>query len=180
MHKLIATLIALSICVCVHGAGAAKKEQEKEPKKEQSRHEKIYQFQHKVLPLVLFEAGGAFYELLSDFSGENAAKFANAVAGAVDVEFAKATTVKKIAGHDAVLITFPKPEKAPQCYYVIISNTKGLLRYITLEMATDILGIGTKTALCEWIASGQHLNRGTKKYTDAESFIVDALKKETN
>jgi len=168
MQKILTTLtlVIISICVCAHGADAPKKE---------SRHDKIYMLQHRVLPRITFNTGGEFYKRLAEGNTEPTKK---AISGAVDEKFAKAVTFKKLDGHEAVLITFPKPEKAPQCYYVIIEKTENSFRYVTLEMAEDILGAGTKTMVCEWAGGTQHLNFGSRKYTDAQSFMDDALKKE--
>ena len=99
-----------------------------------------------------------------------------AAAKLIDEDFSKAIVAQTVSDGSAVLLSFPKPVEAPECYFVLVIKTEESFRYVTLEMTEDILDMGFKSVIGEWTAEGSHLNLGVRKYIDLESFLNEALK----
>jgi hypothetical protein len=137
-----------------------------------SLHQNIYRLQHRVLPVLTHQTTGKFFELL--LSGETN-KLYGIASNEVNTAFADAVTVKLLDNPAGILLTFPAPNKAPECFFVYITKTGDAYRYITLEKTLDIFEHGNKSVVGEWTAEKMHLNRGSRKYDDAESFLAEII-----
>jgi hypothetical protein len=94
----------------------------------------------------------------------------------ISPEFAEGISVKPMSESNGVLITFPKPDNMPECYFVLIRQVDKKFMYITYEKTMDISNEGLIGAVCGWSSEGTHNNYGFQKYTDPDSFVSDALK----
>jgi len=135
-----------------------------------SPHQKVYQFQHRFLPAAILQMNGELFNYLK--SGETQ-KFYNLASHEVSQSFADAITVKLLDNPKGILLIFPPPTEAPDCFFVYITQFGDTYRYITLEKTLDIFEHGNKSVVGEWTAGKKHLNRGARKYDDAESFLAE-------
>lgn len=164
MRYLIIVLVAGMVATFVQAADA--------PRKEPTRHEKVYYFEHQLIPHWIFQSKGAFFnDLLAGRTG----RLITAAVDNVDEEFAKAMEVELVANQDAVLITFMEPVEPPECYRALVIRKGETFQYVTLEKTEDILQTGVKSVIGEWTAKGSHLNRGPQKYTGAHRFLISVL-----
>lgn len=137
---------------------------------EPTTHQKIYSFQHRILPKWTHQTNGAFYNDLREGLPAQLVEAATEIAGQ---DFAKQMAVTNVATPEGVLVTFSQPLDAPLCFFVFIMKTEQGFRYLTLEKSMDIAEDGTKSALCEWAKEGRHMNYGSRNYTDSKSFLAD-------
>jgi len=133
-------------------------------------HQKIYAFEHRVMPRWTHQTKGAFYEDMRKGLPVRLVDAAREIAGD---EFANHIKVSNVATPEGVLVAFHEPEDAPLCFFVFIMKTEEGFRYLTLEKSIDITGDGTTSALCEWSYDGRHMNFGPRTYTDSKKFLVD-------
>lgn len=141
--------------------------------KEPSLHQKIYFFEHRLLPNWVHSPDGAFFADLEKGSTDLMSKAATDIIGK---EFADAIHVKGIEKDRIVLLQFPKPKEAPECFYAAVIKSGSAYRYITLEMGDDLMKQGVKTFLCEWKSDGQHADYGPRQYDDEEHFVSEVTK----
>lgn len=158
--------LVLVLCLWSSPSIAADDERQETP-----RGDRIYYFQHKLLPKWTFESGGAFF---ADLHSGRIARLLQAATDIVDAEFAKTVAVRPLEGASRVLIAFESPMRAPLCYFIIVEKTdEASFRFMTLEMTEDILGTGAKSVVGEWRREGAHGNWGFRSYTDEESFVSE-------
>ncbi len=138
------------------------------PTEEPTEHQRIYYFQHRVLPSWTHDSDGAFFANLQKDSHE---RFIEVAAEIVNQEFADQIVISQFGDGTEILITFPIPKQIPECYFVYIRKEGDTYRYITLERTEDILGQGMKSVVAEWSPDGAHLNMGPRTYDDAERFL---------
>ncbi|MBN1905060.1 MAG: hypothetical protein JW927_08185 [Deltaproteobacteria bacterium] len=167
-------LFALPLFTSVTGTDQ-KKEPGVTPKINQqgpSLHDRIYFFQHRLLPGWTFNSDGAFYK---DLMSGSVTRVKAAATEMVSHEFAEGISVKTVGESNGVLITFPKPDNVPDCYFVFIRQVDNKFMYITYEKTMNIADEGFAGAVCGWSSEGKHSNYGFQKYTDPDSFVSDAL-----
>jgi hypothetical protein len=175
MKKIILCILLLSLPLFT---SVTSTEQKKEPgvipKTDQgpSLKDRIYFFQHRLLPGWTFNSDGAFYK---DLMSGNISRIKAAATETVSSKFAEGISIKPMNDSNGVLIIFPKPDNMPECYFVFIRQIDNKYLYITYEKTMDIANEGLIGAVCGWSSEGRHSNYGFQKYTDPESFITDAL-----
>jgi hypothetical protein len=138
-----------------------------------NRHQTIYQFEHVILPDWVHHSSGHFFNDLADGIPSSMTELAQQV---VDQKFADALTLKAYPKKQAFALTFPTPEKTPECYFAIIKKEADGFSYFTLEQGLDLFGIGTSCVLCKWTEDGTHQNLGKREYRDLNSFAKEVLK----
>ncbi|MCX6953519.1 MAG: hypothetical protein NTV51_15320 [Verrucomicrobia bacterium] len=143
---------------------------------EPSLGQRIYHFEHRLLPKWTHQSNGAFF---ADLSSVGAAPLLAPATDIVSKEFAEKLAVRALPERSQVLVTFPKPTEIAHCYFAIIEKTGETFRYITLELTEDLFEDGTKAVVGEWTADGSHKNRGPRKYADAERFLAELAPKPT-
>lgn len=163
----------LVMCVLVAAAVSVKSADDKPETKEPTRHQRIYYFEHRLLPRWTFESDGRFYE---DLKAGKLDRLKDAAGKIVDKEFAAKIVVSGDASPAQVMITFDPPSDSPLCYYVILKKSGGGYGFYTLERTEDLMGIGVKTMVCGWSPEGSHNNYGGRKYTDAATFSSEIEK----
>jgi hypothetical protein len=177
MKHLILSILLLSLPLFT---AVTSTEQKTEPsvnskidQQEPSLNDRIYYFQHRLLPGWTFKSNGAFFK---DIMSGDSSKIKAAASKIISPEYAEKISVKPIRESNGVLITFPEPENVPDCYFVLIRQVDNKYMYITYEKTMNIADEGFAGAVCGWSSEGTHSNYGFQKYTDPESFISDALK----
>jgi hypothetical protein len=141
--------------------------------KEASIHEKIYYFQHLLLPQWTFESKGAFFDDLMHDHPDTLIKAASEIVGE---EFSQKLSVRKYNEFNGVLLTFQTPNETPECYFIYIVKEKDGFKLYTYEKTMDLFGSGNKGVVGGWSADGKHSNFGPRKYDDADSFITELQK----
>jgi hypothetical protein len=144
--------------------------EESVPPKEITIHQKIYNFQHRLLPRWTHQSGGAFF---NDLVQDRPEILLMAATEMVGEEFARNISIKKYKDPEAVLLTFPPPKESPACYFIYIAKTKDGFEFYTYEKTVDLFKKGDKGVVGEWSANKGHLNFGPRKYEDAESFVQE-------
>jgi hypothetical protein len=135
-----------------------------------SMHQKIYQFQHRLLPKWTHDSKGVFfYDLMSGNTG----RLIVAAERIVGEEFSKKIEIRKYPEAKGVLLIFPAPNEPPECFFIYIAKAKDGFRFFTYEKSADIFGDDDKGVVGEWTADGTHLNIGSRKYDDADSFVSE-------
>jgi hypothetical protein len=142
---------------------------EKKPE-ELTISQRTYYFEHRLLPKWTHGSKGAFF---ADLRSGDTARIKAAAAEIVGKEFADKLTVRPLPDSRRVLLTFQAPSEPPLCFFAIIEKDGEVFHYITLELTEDILSDGTKSVVGEWSVDGGHLNRGGRKYSDADSFLAE-------
>ncbi|HXA80740.1 MAG TPA: hypothetical protein VNV14_05660 [Opitutaceae bacterium] len=148
------------------------------PQKEPTESDRVYYFEHKLLPNWVHKSEGAFY---SDLAQGNTKQLTDAATEIIGKDFSDGIKIRKIDKTDGILITFPKPKEPPQCFFAAVLKDGSEYHYVTLELGEDITGDGSSKAfLCEWANNGDHLDFGPRKYNDEAHFLSeleDRLKK---
>ena len=136
---------------------------------------RVYFFQHKMISKWVFESDGAFY---NDLKENNIRSFILNGAQVVGQNYMNEVLVEPIDGKDAVLITFPEPESAANCFYAIVQKTDDDFSYFTYEKTFHFPGIsdGIEGVVGGWGRDGGHLNFGPRAYKTSAEFVVDVLK----
>jgi hypothetical protein len=135
-----------------------------------SEHDKIYHFQHRILPRWTHGSDGKFYE---DLLKGNNDRLMAAAKKIVSEEFSKKIKIQRIAESNSILLVFPAPVEPPECYFIIISKVKNEYRIYTYEKTHDITKAGYKGVIGKWTPEGDHHNLGARKYEDAEQFMKE-------
>ncbi len=143
--------------------------------KKPTLHDKVYYFQHRLLPKWTFNSKGAFF---NDLMHDRHEKLKKAAIKIVGEDFRKKITIRKYIDVDGVLLTFPTPKEAAECYFIYIARDENEFSFYTYEKTADLLGSGHKGAVCGWSPDMTHINYGFRKYDDAASFVADIHKKE--
>ncbi|HTQ30809.1 MAG TPA: hypothetical protein VMI53_06325 [Opitutaceae bacterium] len=139
-------------------------------RKEPTVHDRIYAFEHRILPAWVHQSEGAFYADLEQGHHEQLTETATKLGGS---DFAAGIKIRRIDEPAGFLITFPAPQTMPECYFAAVLKDGGQYRYVTLELTEDLFNDGTKTCLCEWSRDGSHLNFGPRKFADEASFLAE-------
>jgi hypothetical protein len=134
-----------------------------------SYHDKVYYFQHRLLPEWTFQSDGKFFE---DISNGEIEQLKTAASEIVSQKFAENISVQSVFENNAVLLLFPQPTQSPECYYILIVKDSNLFQFFTLEKANDIMKVGFKSVVCAWTEK-MHLNYGSRKYNDVDSFLKE-------
>lgn len=132
--------------------------------------DRIYFFQHRLLPRWTHESRGSFFDAIKAGPIDELRSIASEV---VDAEFAAALRVLPLGGPDQVVIAFAPPKEPPECFCVLILRSGESYRYLTLEMSDDLFKEGDRSVIGEWTPDGTHANFGHRKYADVTSFIAD-------
>jgi hypothetical protein len=138
--------------------------------KEPTAQERVYHFEHKLLPAWVHKSEGAFY---ADLAQGDTKRLTEAATEIIGKDFADGIKIRKIEKPDGVLITFPKPKEAPECFFAAVLKDGSEYHYVTLELGENILDDGAKTFLCEWSSEGSHLDFGPRKYDDEAHFLSE-------
>jgi len=132
--------------------------------------ERIYFFEHRLLPKLTYESDGKF---LAELISGDTAVLAGAAAEIVSPLYAKGISMQVLDPPGAVLLTFSNPNRAPDCYYIFIARSGDGHLFFTYEKMMDLSGDNFIGMVGAWTPSGAHANFGPRKYTDASSFLSD-------
>jgi len=137
---------------------------------EPTQHQKVYYFEHQLLPKWVHKSDGAFFE---DLASGATGRLSAAATKIVGKPFADALHVRVIEKDRVVLLTFAKPGQPPECFYAALIKNGTTYRYLTLEADEDITGQGVKAFYCEWTSEGSHSDFGPRRYDDEASFLEE-------
>jgi hypothetical protein len=140
---------------------------------EPTMHDRIYFFEHRLLPQWTHKTKGAFFD---DLMNDRTEKMKSAAVEIVGEEFWKGITIRKFNERKAVLLIFPIPKETPEYYFVYIASTENGYKYFTYEKTFDLQGTGNKGVVGAWSMDGSHINMGARKYEDVDSFISEIEK----
>jgi len=132
-----------------------------------SRHDCVYYFQHKLLPRWTHQSDGQFYEDMRDGIPPQLLEAASKIVGK---EFADSISIQALEETDGIFIHFAEPQEVPECYYVIILKSEEGFEFFTLEKALDFMNEGYISVVAMWTDDGSHLNLGSYKFSDAQTF----------
>jgi hypothetical protein len=162
--------LAMDLFVILHIGGCATPEGTGNRGSAPSLHDRIYFFEHRLLPRWTHGTNGAFFdELMTD----RTEKLIAAATETVGEEFARGITIRKFPERKAVFLSFPKPKAPPGCFFVYIAWAENGFQYYTYEKTFDIAQVGNKGVVGVWSADGKHGNEGPRKYEDADSFLTE-------
>ena len=136
-------------------------------------HQKVYYFEHQLLPEWTHQTKGEFF---SDLSKGKLDRITEAATDIVGKDFAQKLSVRTLPGSSRVLIKFEEPGEPPLCFFALVEKRGDAFRYFTLERTEDIFEDGTRSVFGEWDGQGAHMNLGTRKYSDEEHFLADIPK----
>lgn len=179
MKQLILPIILLALGGCastskVEEASATQAVEAAETKSEPTTQQKIYYFQHKLLPKWTFESNGQF---LDDLLNGRLAQLEQAASEIVSPEYYSKIMVMPLDEKKAVAISFPSPEYPAHCFYALIVNDGQGFSYYTYEKTLNLFGEEDMAGVVGgWGKEGGHHNYGPRAYTDLDSFIKDVLK----
>ena len=145
-----------------------------EEKAEPSHHDRIYYFQHRLLPDWVHNSNGQFF---SDLESGIHSKILDAAKEIVDVEFSEALRIESIPEKKAHLITFQTPIETPECFFILIKKEDKGFAFYTLEKSFDLFGKGYQSVVGMWTPEGVHLNLGERKYITLDEFLDEILSK---
>jgi hypothetical protein len=157
-------LLAINSCTCL----ASQEDQRPEP----TPHQKIYFFQHKLIPEWTHRTNGAFF---GDLSNGRHQRLLDIAAEIVSPEFSNGISIKPYPKVGGLLISFPTPVEPPECYFIYIHKDpkKHAFSLFTYEKTRDPFGRGNKGVVGSWSADGEHGNHGSRTYEDAGSFVTE-------
>ena len=163
-------LVCCMALLTINGACLAQ-----EPAKEPTMKDRIYFFQHRLIPQWTHQSEGAFF---NDLNSGKSEKLIEAATKIVSPEFAAAISIKKYPDENGVLIKFAAPVEVPQCYFIFIYKDKNSSKFslYAYEKTHDLLKEGNKGVVGQWSAEGGHSNLGARTYEDPESFVSEVQK----
>lgn len=163
-------LVFCTALLAINGASLAE-----EPAKEPTMKERIYFFQHRLIPQWTQQSEGAFF---NDLNSGKSEKLIDAATKIVSPAFAAAISIQKYPDENGILIKFAAPVETPQCYYAYIHKSKSGDKFslYTYEKTLDLLKEGNKGVVGLWSAEGGHSNFGARTYEDQESFVSEVQK----
>ena len=131
----------------------------------QPSKKKIYNFQHKFIPYLLFNTDEKFYNdlLLGNWEYLYQKSYDNFGADYTD-------KISILTNENGILIQFPEPNHSLLTYYIFIFKEKDRLRLLTYEKSDQPGVIGY---VGEWLSNGEHINHGPRNYQSYESFLAD-------
>lgn len=138
-----------------------------------SVHQKIYHFQHRLLPKWTHESKGVFFD---DLMAGNTDRLLAAATKHVGEDFSKKIEIRKYPEANGVLLIFPTPNETPECFFIYIVKAKSGFRFFTFEKTSDLFGDGDIGVVGEWTADGTHNSFDSRKYDDIESFVTELQK----
>lgn len=129
---------------------------------------RIYLFEHRILPQLVYGSEGMLFNDLMAGNSEPLRQYAQAV---VSEEFAQALRVSPKPDMNGVLVSFAPPQQTPHCYFVFIAQDGERLYYYTYEKTMDLFQKGDQGVLGGWNPSYNHENFGTFSWSDSNSFL---------
>lgn len=135
---------------------------------EPTAHQKLYYFEHRLLPKWAHRTQGAFFEDLRAGRVERLQEAARAIVGP---EFAGALVVEAVPVPTGVLLTFAAPAERGDCYFAFVAKVGEGYRYFTYEKAMSITGQDIEACIGEWGEDGGHRNFGFRNEKAREVFL---------
>ncbi|HQF39738.1 MAG TPA: hypothetical protein PK322_11530 [Opitutaceae bacterium] len=135
---------------------------------EPTPHQKLYYFEHRLLPKWTHGTQGAFFEDLLAGKVERLQEAAREIVGP---EFAAALTVEVVEAPAGVLVTFAAPAERGDCYFAFIAKVGEGYRFFTYEKAMSITGRDIEACIAEWGEDGGHRNFGFRSDKAREEFL---------
>ena len=160
---LLLPLLALASCPIIAADSPAPAATE-----EPTPHQKLYYFEHRLLPKWAHRTQGAFYADLLAGRVERLQEAARAIVG---LEHAGALTVEAVAAPAGILLTFAAPAERGDCYFAFVAKVGEGYRYFTYEKAMSITGQDIAACVGEWGEDGGHRNFGFRKEKAREEFL---------
>lgn len=134
--------------------------------------ERIYYFQHKLIPKWVFESNGEFF---FDLNNRNPQQLVAAATDIVNAEYANEIIITPITNKSAVSIRFPEPNSFANCYFALIIKKDSAFSYYTYEKSMPFGKEAIFGVVGGWDNEGNHYNYGPRGYMSEEEFIEDVL-----
>lgn len=136
---------------------------------EPTPHQKLYYFEHRLLPKWAHRTQGAFYD---DLQAGRVDRLQEAAREIVGPEFAAALAVEVVEAPAGVLVTFAAPAERGDCYFAFIAKVGEGYRFFTYEKAMSITGQDIEACIAEWGEDGGHRNFGFRDDTARGTFLT--------
>lgn len=170
------TVLIISLFLLLFSCGPAKKSaMQTQPKTltaKEKWHKSVYYLQHRILPDWTYNSDGKFYKEL--LTGDSKS-LRGITTDLLSSQYAEALKIEHRPEAKGVLITFPKPQEAPECYFAFIISIGNKYKYYTYEKTFQLEGSDVSAMVCSWTKEG-HLNHGGRTYTTADEFVADIAK----
>jgi hypothetical protein len=167
------TAIAICLYVLLHMNEHCCFAEEVTSPKPPSAHDKIYYFQHRLLPQWTHESEGAFFD---DLMHDRLDRLTRAALEIVGEDFSRRIQFRKYPESNGILLTFVAPAEAPECFFIYIAKTEAGFQFYTYEKTIDLFGTGVKGVLGAWSKDKVHSNLGPRTYEDTNSFAAELQK----
>ena len=137
--------------------------------------EKVYFFQHNILPEWTFTTDGGFY---ADLLQGDLSRLKMAAKEVISIDYANGISSEVLKDETSVLIKFPKPKAMANCFYVLIQKSNDGFNFYTYEKTMNfgdnepVVGV-----VGSWSPEGSHANLGGRTYVKASDFVADILGK---
>ena len=135
---------------------------------EPTPHQKLYYFEHRLLPKWAHRTQGDFFADLVAGRVERLQAVAREIVGP---EYAAALTVETVAVPAGVLVLFAEPAERGDCYFAFIAKVGEGYRYFTYEKAMSITGEAIEACIGEWDEDVGHRNFGFRNTKALEVFL---------
>ncbi len=135
---------------------------------EPTPHQKLYYFEHRLLPKWAHRTQGAFFEDLRAGRVDRLQEAARAIVGP---EYAGALVVEAVPVPTGVLLTFAAPAERGDCYFAFVAKVGEGYRYFTYEKAMSVTGEAIEACIGEWGEDGGHRNFGFRNDKAREEFL---------
>jgi len=143
--------------------------------KEPTFQQKVYYFQHRMLPEWVHKSNGNFY---LDMMNGDIHQLRRAAAEVISVEYAEAIQIIPYEKSSAVLFVFPEPKAPANCFFAFVKKEGDSYTYTTYENTLK-LGLPDDDKVVgvvgSWDKEGNHNNYGARGYSDVESFVKEVL-----
>jgi hypothetical protein len=138
----------------------------------ETTHDKIYFFEHRLIPQWVHDTNGAFFSDLVNGEHAQLLAFASQV---VSSEFSEGISIITYPEKASFLIRFPEPGEPPECFFIYVQKNEDSETFslYTYEKTLELGEGGFKGVVGSWSADKSHANQGPRSYDDAASFISD-------
>lgn len=168
MRHFLWLLASLTVVTVPPAQSEAPKTQPPAALAEPSAHQKLYYFEHRLMPQWTHRSDGAFYADLREGKVERVKNAAEKLVGAA---FAEKLTIENIEAPEGVLIELAPPTETTDCFFIFVAKADAGYRYFTFEKTEDLWGEGLQACTGEWTADGVHHNFGFTKEQSREAFL---------
>ena len=138
--------------------------------------ERVYFYQHKLLPHRTHKSDGKFFK---DLLNGNYSNLLGSAKRIVSPEYANGISVKKLdqdQGVHGILLVFPEPKEYAEIYYAFVGRYDSNNFYLTFEKTNDKHNTGAVGVVGAWLSNNGRYSDGPRTYEDFTSFVKDAIR----